>query len=135
MRYARIHDGIVTNIENAEPSYAVGVPELKPAPEWLNIGDYYDPVTGYSKAPEPVLPPPSVVSLAQAKLALLEMGHYDQVQTALENMPEPGGQAARIQWEYRSEVHRDNSLVTAMAYILGLSDEDVDDLFRLADTL
>jgi len=37
-----------------------------------------------------------------------------------------------VAWEYATEVRRDSPMVQAMAQQLGLTDEQVDDLFRQA---
>lgn len=62
------------------------------------------------------------VSMRQARLQLLALGLYDQVNAAIATMP----QAAQIEWEYAADVQRDNPLVSAMAQLLGWSETDLD---------
>ena len=38
-------------------------------------------------------------------------------------------EAAQIEWEYATEVRRDNSLTLAIAGVLGLTDAQIDELF------
>lgn len=83
-------------------------------------------------APPPV---PAVVEMAQARLALLQAGLLDQVQAAIDAMPGAEGQAARIAWEYRSTVRRDSPLTETLAAQLGLTQQQIDQLFTLAATL
>lgn len=83
------------------------------------------------------LPPPvpAVVAMRQARLALLQVGLLTQVNTAVANMPGAQGDAARIEWEFSSTVERNRPLVQALGAALGLTDAQLDDLFRLAATL
>lgn len=80
-------------------------------------------------------PIPSVVDMAQARLALLQSGLYSTVQAAIAAMPGAAGDAARIEWEFRTTVRRDSPLVASLSTALGLTSEQLDDLFTLASTL
>lgn len=79
--------------------------------------------------PEPLIP--SVVSMRQARLALMEYGLLDQVKAAVAS----GSQADQITWEYATEVRRDDSLVAVLSAGMGLTDMQLDALFILASTL
>lgn len=84
----------------------------------------------------PPLPAPGVISMRQARLALLGAGLLDNVEGAINGIPDPAQRrAAQIQWEFSSEVNRYSGLITALAPALGLTDEQIDDLFRMAATL
>jgi hypothetical protein len=85
----------------------------------------------------PVSPPPvpTVVTMRQARLALLQTGRLEQVNSAIATMPGVDGEAARIEWEFSSTVERNRPLVQGLRPSLGLSEADLDDLFRLAATL
>ena len=81
----------------------------------------------------PVVDPvPEVVSMRQARLALLGAGLLAQVNTAVANMPGAEGDAARIEWEYAQEVRRDSPLVAALSATFGLTDETLDNLYKVA---
>lgn len=86
--------------------------------------------------PEPVPEPtiPTVVTMRQARLALLETGILANVQIAIDSLSEPTKTAATIEWEYSQEVHRDKELVVLLAASLGLTNNDLDALFTLAAT-
>lgn len=71
------------------------------------------------------------ITMRQARLALLQAGHYDTVLAAMAGQP----QAAQIEWEYALTVDRNAPLTVAMASILGLSDAQVDGLFLAASAL
>jgi len=84
------------------------------------------------------LPPrvPDAVTMRQARLALLGVGLLDAVEPALAAIPDPvQRRAAEITWEYSAEVQRDNPLISALAAGLGLSPQQVDQLFIAAATL
>lgn len=85
--------------------------------------------------PSPALPAlptvPEAVTMRQARLALLRAGMLSQVDA----MVAAADVVTRITWEFSSEVQRTNPLVLSLASSLGLTDEQLDNLFILADTL
>ena len=83
----------------------------------------------------PVVSIPSFVTMRQARLALLQQGLLSQVQMAIDSLPSPQKEAAQIEWDYSSEVHRDKPFVQLLGAALGLSEQQLDDLFLLASTL
>lgn len=87
--------------------------------------------------PDAVLPVPvpDVVTMRQARLALLQSGLLATVQAAVDAMPGGEGDAARIEWEFSSTVERSRPLVKSLAAALPLTEAQLDDLFRLAATL
>lgn len=80
-----------------------------------------------------VVPPPipSVVSMRQARLALLQLGLLSTVDASVA----AGSEADKITWEYATEVNRNEALVQNLAVVLGLSEQDLDNLFALASSL
>ena len=74
---------------------------------------------------------PQVVTMRQSRLALLAAGLLDLVETAIA----AAGPAAKIEWDYATEVQRASGLVPAMATALGLTDAQIDALFVSAATL
>lgn len=83
----------------------------------------------------PPAPVPSVVSMRQARLALLGAGLYVSVDAAIDSLPSPQKEAARIEWEYATEVQRSSGLVPMMGAALGLDDAGLDALFVNAAAL
>lgn len=83
----------------------------------------------------PPLPVPGVVSMRQARLALLQAGLLDRVEQAIGGLAGVTGRAAQIQWEFSTDVSRYSELVEALMPALGLTDEQVDELFRAAAAL
>lgn len=76
-----------------------------------------------------------VVTMRQARLALLEQGLLTLVQDAIALIPEPDKTKIQIEWEYASEVDRNSSWVSVLQPALGVTDEQMDALFTLASTL
>lgn len=81
---------------------------------------------------DPILPAiPSIVSMRQARLALLQWGLLSQVNTVISTADE----ATKITWEFSTEVQRDNALVSSLSLALGLTAQQIDELFVFAATL
>lgn len=81
---------------------------------------------------QPYAPPvPEAVTMRQARQALLSAGLLATVEAAFPQLPK----SAQIDWECASEVRRDNALIGQMAQTLGLNSEQIDGLFRQAQTL
>ena len=79
------------------------------------------------------VPPPSdvpqAVTMRQARLALLAANMLTTVNTAIAAMPGAEGEAARIEWEYATEVRRDWPALLTLQTALGLTEQQVNDLF------
>lgn len=76
--------------------------------------------------------PPSVperVTMRQARIALSRAGLITQVEQALSSMEGQAGEEARIEWEFSSEVHRNKPFVIELGIAVGLSPEQMDQLF------
>ncbi|CAN8142811.1 hypothetical protein THIOSC15_820001 [uncultured Thiomicrorhabdus sp.] len=74
----------------------------------------------------PNVPVPQVVTMRQARLELLNMGLLDSVNATLAQL---NNAQAQIEWDYSNEVQRDNALINALSSALGLSSDDIDNLF------
>lgn len=85
------------------------------------------------KEPEVVVP--SKVTMRQARLALLQAGLLDDVEALIASLEGPEGQAARIEWDYSSEVFRNKTFVISLGTQLGLDDEQLDALFITASQI
>lgn len=77
-------------------------------------------------APEPGPPPvPLAITPLQARRALDQLGLRDAVEAHVANLP----RAERDAWEYAIEVRRDDPTIASGAAALGLTTEQVDQLF------
>lgn len=76
------------------------------------------------------------VTPRQMRIALVMSGiSLDTIESVINSLPEPTKTVTRVTWEYSVEFQRNNPLLNTMAPILGLSKQQVDNLFALASTL
>lgn len=75
------------------------------------------------------------VSMRQARLALIQQELLQQVNSAIASLSEPEKSIVETEWEYASVVDRSSPWIASMTIALGLTDEQMDDLFKLAATL
>lgn len=77
---------------------------------------------------------PTVVTMAQAKLALLYAGLLEAAEQYINGLPEPQKTAALIEWNHRQTLERGHPLVGQVADGIGLTEQQLDDLFLDAST-
>lgn len=90
-----------------------------------------DWVASYVPPPPEPAQVPQVITIRQAKLALLAAGLLDEVDAAVAG----SDRATQIEWEYATEVHRSWPTLTAVQAVAGLTDAQVDGLFIAAAAL
>ena len=86
------------------------------------------------KLPQPPVVP-EAVTMRQARRALLGAGLLTTVNSAIAAMTGASGDAARIDWEFASDVSRSQPLVLALGSTLGLTSAQLDGLFIAAATI
>ena len=83
-----------------------------------------------------IVPPPPKVTLVssfQARAALYQMGLLDDVEAL---MASPSADPlAKLAWSNATEFRRNSPTVESMKPLLGLTDAQLDDLFRFASTI
>ncbi|KPU91159.1 hypothetical protein [Variovorax paradoxus] len=93
------------------------------------------------EAPAPPAPPPaapttpSVVSMRQARLALLDAGLLSSVEQAIAALDGQEKQRAQIEWDYASTVDRASPFMQTLAGAIGLDVGALDALFTAAAAL
>lgn len=92
-------------------------------------------VADYVLEPAPASAVPAVVSMRQARLALLAAGKLTATTTAINALPSPTKEAAQIEWEYSQEVRRSSPLIAALAPALSMTQADLNALFVAAAKL
>jgi hypothetical protein len=78
--------------------------------------------------PAPPAPVPEAITPLQARRALLAAGLLDDVETMIAQAP----REARLAWEYAVEIYRNDPTLAMLATSLGLTSDQIDDLFRSA---
>ena len=133
MQYAIIENNIIVNVAEADAPLAESWELLQVGAGigWARPGSG-QPFEAPTPAPGPV---PSSVTMRQARLALLGAGLLVSVDAAIDSLPSPQKEAARIEWEYATEVQRSSGLVPMMGAALGLDDAALDALFIEAAVL
>jgi hypothetical protein len=66
---------------------------------------------------------PELISMKQARLALLNIGKLDNVEAAIVD------RSVRIEWEYSTTVNRFNSAIVDIFRSIGMTEDQIDDLF------
>lgn len=83
----------------------------------------------------PPTPVPEVVTMRQARQAMLYAGILAQVDALIAAMPGEEGESARIDWNHARDVKRDWPLIGALGPQVGLNEQQIDDLFIYAATV
>lgn len=78
---------------------------------------------------------PLKVTMRQARKALLLVGKLDAVNAAINALPSPARELAKIEWEYSQEVQRAWPLVAQLIPALGMTEREMDELFIHGATL
>lgn len=123
-------------------SDAVGVPDGYTDVEPKSRADVWDAKTGkwvFSEArkaeveaAEKKAKVPSVVTIRQAKRALLQVGLLDDVDAVMESDAVP--RETKIDWKEAVEVRREWVESSGLKSVLKMSEDDLDNLFLLAGT-
>jgi len=93
--------------------------------------------TGRNKTPEEIAAEQeqwrksTSVTPLQIRRALRQTGLLDEVQSFIES----SSVEVREAWEYAIQIDRNNELIIGAANAIGVSEQEVDNLFRLAATL
>lgn len=78
---------------------------------------------------------PQIVTNAQFRLALIESGQsISNINAFINSQDEPLKDVLNSLWEYANHFERQNPQLIGMAQLLGLTSEQLDDLFILANT-
>jgi hypothetical protein len=98
-------------------------------------GWHWDGTKAVDPRPVPVPPQapsvPQTVSPRQARLALIQSGLYNQVNTTINT----SDQTTQVWWEFASTIDRQNPILIQVATQIGLQAYQIDALFILAATL
>jgi hypothetical protein len=123
MRFAIIENGKVTNIALSDKALAAN---WQPCDESVKIGDAW---TGSAFDPVQEVKVPAMVTMRQARLALLNAGKLSLVDEAIQNMTSPQREKAQIYWEYSIQVGRFSPMTLLIGGAIGLTSQEIDTLF------
>jgi hypothetical protein len=79
----------------------------------------------------PPAPPVTQITMRQCRLQLLSTSLLDDVEALITQ----ADKAVQIEWEYATTVQRDSELVVTIGSELGLTEQDIDQMFMSASTL
>lgn len=86
-----------------------------------------------AETPVEKVPVPTSVSQKQLRLAMLAAGiDFSQVENRIDAIGGTQAQAVRIEWEYSTQAERAHPMISAIGQQLGLTEEQIDDIFRAA---
>lgn len=134
MRTAVIDGTQVVNVIEAQPGFELPgfllVPTDTAGPGWSYVeGEFVPP----EPEPDPV---PQSVSRAQGKAALIQAGLWSAVVAYVDAMTDPTEKAlAEVALNDTTEWLRTSPFLNAAATALGLTETQLDDLFRTAATI
>jgi hypothetical protein len=123
MRFAIIENGKVINLAVSDKALASN---WQPCDESVKIGDTW---TGTAFDSVQAVKVPTIVSMRQARLALLNAGKLALVDAAIQNMTSPQREKAQIYWEYSIQVGRYSPMTIAIGTAVGLTSAEIDSLF------
>lgn len=129
-------NGVLCQVEAAE--FPVAPPFY-----WIDVADDIRAEThdfnGTDVVVKPTAPapaPPTVVTRAQARKALVLAGLFAQVQPIIDAIADPvQRQMVQIDWDDRLTFERTNPTLLTLSNALGLTAEQLDGLFTTAATL
>ncbi len=110
---------------------------LNPGGRIINVEDNSDltiivnDTSSTISAPHELLPVPKVVTMAQARRALKRAGLLVTIQTIVDASDDE----TSVAWDYGTNVHRNDQLVADMTIKLGLTETQMDNLFKQATTI
>ena len=119
--------------DGASIPFANGNRDYEEYKQWLAEGNTPEPeFTDEELAQQIEDAKPKVVTMRQARLALLQGGLLATIESAIANGTD---EAMKIEWEYATEVRRDWASLVTLTESLGMTSTELDSLFTIASTL
>ena len=119
-------------VQPIDPPMATDMIAIRSMPELVN-GVWEE---RWVLEPAPPAIAPQIVSMRQARLALLQAGLLDRVDEIITAIEDPiERKQAQITWDYSVEVDRNDPLVSYITAAFELSSAQIDDLLILASQL
>ena len=125
MKYAIIENNKIVNIAVSDEALESNWILLE---DGFCIGDEY--IDGKFIKFIPPIEVPQTITPLQSKLQLRELGLLDEVDTLVAT-----DRKVQLYWEYALTIERNNEILLSMATQLGLTSEQLDDMFIQASKL
>jgi hypothetical protein len=136
--FAASSNGVVIDVTvtpGFTPPPREGVPYIE-CPSTVCSGDLYDGVVYSRDGVTLVEPTPETIPLWAFRASLALVGIQKEAVLALiDALPEPQKTVANIQWEYGNFIDRVHPLINQLGGALGLTEEQINEIFRVALTL
>ena len=102
----------------------------------LWVREYYIRNLSQQEIEDRLPKPPNSCTPRQFRLALINSNiDIDTIETMLNNIQDPTQKKiALIEWEYSIEIKRDHPLISSFAQQLNITEQQLDDIFILANT-
>ena len=124
MRYAIVQNGTVTNVVKSAEALAENWIQSESA----GIGDTYE--NDQFTTPETIIDVPQEVTMASARVALIENDLIDAVESAIAGITDAKTKAkVTAWWEYSATIRRDSQWIEMLASAVPLSATEIDALF------
>ena len=127
MIYVIVKDGKVVN--RTKSSRPLGDDWIQS--DTAQIGDIYEKGSFHKPTKEESKPPvPGSVSAKDLRLGLVKCKFLSETEAMLASAEGEEGEAARIEWEYSTDIARSSNLMKVIIAQTGLTEEQADDIFR-----
>lgn len=132
MRCAIVENGIVVNVILADDPDEFGSVACSDevSPGWTYADGEFTPPEVEPLPPEPL----GSLTARQLRLGLVTNGlSLDQVTATIDGIPDEQDRAvAKIEWEYASQFERDHPLIAQVGAALGLTEFQIDTMWKQA---
>lgn len=106
-------------VESPQPPYD---PETQTC-DWVNGQWVISPI---------VIPVPDQVQMWALREAVMRDGQLDEVNGAIDSLPEPDKSIARNRWDYKPNIKRYDEIISRLQETLGWSNDYIDNLYKSA---
>lgn len=134
-RWAHVRAGVVVAISEGTTPPSDAASSLVACDATVQETDTYNG-SAFAPGARPLPPVPLSVTMRQGREALIRAGLDDDVEAAIDAIGDATARKiARNAWERSNILERHNGLVASIGPALGLSEADIDALFRAAARL
>lgn len=94
------------------------------------VNKYLNSITPYTR-PDPISVIPQTISARQVRIWLIQNGiQLSAVESAIETIEDPTlKEITKVEWEYAPYIERNHPMLTPLAQVLGLTQQQLDQAF------